>query len=528
MRPDFAPLAVTEPDCTAGMVTCGIEGIGAGVSDVVGGIGGFIGGAADAIGAGGAAVGDAVGGATGFVDFWGDPAGNSFDMLQAGAKGLSDTVLPAITSATMPDLTAEWFINSYRISFGIAIFVFVIVLIPQFVRTARGQQSGRDLGESLGLYAPMFLLGAAFGPAIGAVLVKFFGALSDSIISWGVNTSSATIVEKFSAMLDDSDKGAGLAGGAIIGIILMLLMILGLLIVVLILIVQLITLYFSGILFPLGLVWIVDPTKRTFGLKIGYLWLGILASHPLLFFMLAIAYQMVAGSIDVFGEVPTLERTITLVVSILALLIAGLSPVLLTKFAPVIPTGGAGAAPSGGGTIGSNSMQQADAKQSDSGSQSSSGNDSSSSSSPSSSTATSTNSTSSNSDSSDSTSTSSTSTSTSGGGEEASSSISTATKGNAAAGGEAAEAGASSAGAGAATAGAGAAGGAAAAEGGLAAAGAAESATGVGAVVGVPTMIAAGAIAAAEATKKMTDSVGEAAASPVDDLEQHYGKDSTS
>ena len=499
-----------EPDCP-NVLACGAGQIGEGFDNALDAVGGFFGGVGDA-------VGGAVDSAAGFVDFWGDPAGNSFDMLQAGAKGLSDTVLPAITSATLPDMTAEWFINSYRISFGIAIFVFIIVLIPQFVRTARGQQSGRDLGESLGLYAPMFIIGAAFGPAIGAVLVKFFGALSDSIISWGVNTSSATIVEKFSAMLDDGDKGAGLAGGAIIGIILMLLMILGLLIVVLILIVQLITLYFSGILFPLGLVWIVDPTKRAFGLKIGYLWLGILASHPLLFFMLAIAYQMVASSIDVFGEVPTLQRTITLVVSILALLIAGLSPVLLTKFAPVIPTGGSGAAPSAGGTIGSKSMQQADAKQSDSGSPSPSSNDSSSSSSPS---------TSSSSPSSNSAPTGGTSrSSANGGGEEASSSITTATKGGAAAGGE--TVGATTTGAGAATAGAGAAGGAAAAEGGLAAAGAAESATGVGAVVGVPTMIAAGAIAAADATKKMTDSVGEAAASPVDDLEQHYGKDSTS
>jgi len=504
-----------EPDCP-NVLACGAGQIGEGFDNALDAVGGFFGGVGDA-------VGGAVDSAAGFVDFWGDPAGNSFDMLQAGAKGLSDTVLPAITSATLPDMTAEWFINSYRISFGIAIFVFIIVLIPQFVRTARGQQSGRDLGESLGLYAPMFIIGAAFGPAIGAVLVKFFGALSDSIISWGVNTSSATIVEKFSAMLDDGDKGAGLAGGAIIGIILMLLMILGLLIVVLILIVQLITLYFSGILFPLGLVWIVDPTKRAFGLKIGYLWLGILASHPLLFFMLAIAYQMVASSIDVFGEVPTLQRTITLVVSILALLIAGLSPVLLTKFAPVIPTGGSGAAPSGGGTIGSKSLQQADAKQSDSGSPSSSGNDSSSSSSPSSSSP----STSSSSTSSNSVSTGGTSSSSTGGGEEeASSSITTATKGGAAAGGE--TVGATTTGAGAATAGASTAGGAAAAEGGLAAAGAAESATGVGAVVGVPTMIAAGAIAAADATKKMTDSVGEAAASPVDDLEQHYGKDSTS
>ncbi|MEB0202484.1 hypothetical protein QN345_01700 [Cryobacterium sp. 10I1] len=470
------------------------------MSDAVNGV-------SDAVNGVGNAVGGAVQTAKGFADFWSDPAGNSFQMLQDGAKGLSDDVLPAITHATLPDLTAEWFISSYRISFGLAVFVLASLLIPQFVRTARGQQSGRDLAESLGLYAPLFLVGAAFGPALGAVLVKFFGSLSDSLIAWGINTSSQTIVDKFSAMLGQGDKGAGLAGGAIVGIILMFFMICGLLVVVLILIVQLITLYFSGVLFPLGLVWIVDPTKRAFGLKISYLWFGILASHPLLFFMLAIAYQMVSSSIDVFGTTPTLERTVTLVVSILALLIAGLSPVLLMKFAPVLPMGGGGGAPSGGGTIGSSSMQQADSKLSNSGSSSTSdiggesrGGGSSSSSagvaSPSSAFG-----------------------SSGGGGEEeeASSSISAAMNGSTGAGGGG-------------SAGVAAGGTAAAAEGGLASAGAAESATGVGAVVGVPTMAMAGALAAgsaaASATKRTTDAVGAAAAEPVDDQDAHerYGR----
>ena len=462
----------------ANPVQCLSNDVGQGIADAVGAVGNVVGGAVDVT--------------TGLVNFWSDPAGNSFQMLQAGAKGLSDDILPAITHATLPDLTADWFINSYKISFGLAIFVLVALLIPQFVRTARGHQSGRDLAESLGLYAPLFLVGAAFGPALGAILVKFFGSLSDALIGWGINTSSQTIVDKFSTMLDAGDKGAGLAGGAIVGIILMIFMICGLLVVVLILIVQLITLYFSGILFPLGLVWIVDPTKRQFGMKIGYLWFGILASHPLLFFMLAIAYQMVSGSIDVFGESPTLERTVTLVVSILALLIAGLSPVLLTKFAPVLPMGGGGGMPGGGGgTIGSQSMQQADSKLQDSGS----GESPATSSSTSGSTG------------------SQSSSGVGGEAEEASSSISAVTKGSASAGGGET---------------AGAAAGATAAEGGLAAAGAAESATGVGAVVGIPTMIAAGATAAATATKKTTDVVGAAAAAPVEDHEEHYGKDSTS
>ncbi|WP_133163741.1 hypothetical protein [Cryobacterium zongtaii] len=479
-----------EPECTLGPIICGVDDLVNGVSDVVNGVGGAVGGAVET--------------ANGFANFWSDPAGNSFQMLQDGAKGLADDVLPAITHATLPDLTADWFISSYRISFGLAVFVLAALLIPQFVRTARGQQSGRDLAESLGLYAPLFLVGAAFGPAVGAVLVKFFGALSDSLISWGINSSAQTIVDKFSEMLSHDDNGAGLAGGAIIGIILMIFMIIGLLIVVLILIVQLITLYFSGVLFPLGFVWIVDPTKRAFGLKISYLWFGILASHPLLFFMLAIAYSMVSSTINVFDGDANLERTITLVVSILSLLIAGLSPVLLTKFAPVLPMGGSGGVPSRGGNIGSSSMQQADAKLSDSGSSSQSDSSRSASSSDSAPSSTGMSSSSGGSG-------APSSGGTGAGSEEASSSITAATKGSAAGGGTAA---------GGATA-------ATAAEG-AAAAGAAESSTGVGAAIGIPSMIVAGAMAAGDATKKVSDSVGAAAAEPVDDQDEHYGKDSTS
>ncbi|WP_123507613.1 hypothetical protein [Frondihabitans sp. PhB188] len=448
-------------------------------------------------------MGDAVNTAKGIADFWSDPAGNLFNMLQDGAKSLSDTVMPAITKATLPDLTATWFINAYKVSFALAIFVMVALIIPQVVRTARGQQSGRDLGESLGLYAPLFLIGAAFGPLLGSFLVKFFGALSDSLVSWGINSSSQTIVDKFSKMLDAKDNGDGLAGGAIVGALLMFFMIIGLLIVVLILIVQLITLYFSGILFPLGFVWIIDKSKRKFGSKIAYLWFGILASHPLLFFMLSIAYSMVASSIDVFSKTPTLERTVTLVVSILSLIIAGLSPVLLTKFAPVLPMGGGGGAPVGP-TIGSSSMQEADAKVSDSGSSGSGGGGGSSVGSSASSKP-------------------SPSSSTSDDGGSAADTASAGSKAASTTGGAETAATGANVGAGASAA----SGGAAAEEGGAMAAGAAETSTGAGAAIGIPTMIAAGAKAGFDTTKKVGDAVGEAAVEPVNDHEEHYGKDST-
>jgi type IV secretion system protein TrbL len=454
---------------------------------------------------------DAIGTAQSIGDFWSDPAGNTYKALRDAAKGLSDSVLPALTHATLPDLTADWFISAYRISFGLAIFVFVIVLIPQFIDTARGRQSGQELVETLTLYGPAFIIGAMFGPAVGAFLVKFFGALSDSLIKTMLSTTTNSIVDQFSTMIGDDD-GSGIVGGAVIGAILMFFMILALLLALLVLVVQLITLYFSGVLFPLGWVWIVDKKKRSFGSKIPMVWLGILAAHPLLFFLLGVTFSFVGSNIDVFSGQADLQKTVSLVVSMLALFIAGLSPLLLFKFAPILPMGGAAAA--GGPSIGANSPQEADKRYS--APQSDGGGSGQGSGTPSSTTAT------------------EEPASTGGGGggagkaaggggadEAAGSSIKEA----AAAGGKASTG--AEAGAGASAGGAAAGGGAAAAEGGAMAAGAAESSTGVGAAIGIPTMIAAGAKAGMDKANSAATGAADMAAAPVDDHQEQYGKDST-
>lgn len=448
---------------------------------------------------------DAIDTAQSIGDFWSDPAGNTYKALRDAAKGLSDSVLPALTHATLPDLTADWFINAYRISFGLAIFVFVVILIPQFIDTARGRQSGGELVETLTLYGPAFIIGAMFGPAVGAFLVKFFGALSDALIKTMLSSTTSDIVDQFSTMIGDDD-GSGIVGGAVIGAILMFFMILALLLALLVLVVQLITLYFSGVLFPLGWVWIVDRKKRSFGSKIPMVWLGILAAHPLLFFLLGVTFSFVGSNIDVFSGQADLQKTVSLVVSMLALFIAGLSPLLLFKFAPILPMGGAAA--TGGPSIGANSPQEADKRYS--APQSDGGGSGQGSGTPSSTPA------------------AEEPTSTSGGGgaatgsggadEAAGSSIKEA----ASAGGKASTGAGAGAGAGGA-----AASGAAGAEGGAMAAGAAESSTGVGAAIGIPTMIAAGAKAGMDKANSAATGAADMAAAPVDDHQEQYGKDST-
>ena len=452
---------------------------------------------------------DAINGARDVGNFLSDPAGDTYKALRDSAKNLSENVLPALTHATLPDLSAEWFINAYRISFGMAVFVFVILLIPQFVNTARGRQSGADLVETLTLYGPLFIVGAMFGPALGAFLVSFFGALSDSLIRTMLSTTAADIVDQMTKVIGNDD-GEGIVGGAVFGSILMFGMVIALGLAFVVLVVQLITLYFSGVLFPLGWVWIVDKKKRGFGSKIPYVWLGVLASHPLLFFLLGVTFSFVGSNITIFAGQPTLQKTVSLFVSMLCLLIAALSPLLLFKFAPILPMGGASS--EGGPQIGANSAQEADKQYSppaaDAGGNSGGDGDST----PS-----------------DSTPSSSGNSSSSAGGGNGSQSgtaggqeetAATSIK-DAAAAGSKTGAGASGGGA---AAGAEAAG---SAEGGAMAAGAAESSTGVGAVVGIPTMLAAGAKVAADKGNDIATASADMASAPVEDHEEQYGKDST-
>ena len=436
-----------------------------------GGIGSIIGG-----------LGDVVDGFTGAVSYWSDPWGNTFKALQDAAKGLSKDVLPALTDATLPDLSTDWFLRAYAISFAAAIFVAVALLIPQVLRTARGAQAGRDLVESVALYFGLFLVGAMFGPALGMVLVNFFHALSEDIVEWGLQGTVTGVIGDFQTMIAEADP-VGITGGLPIAVLLMLCMVIGLLLVFAMLVVQLVTLYFTGVLLPLGLVWIIDPGKRNFGTKIVSVWIGILAAHPLLFFLLGFSFVMMANSAATFGNNLNLQSLVQLSVAVIALFIAACSPLLLMKLAPVIPTGfggtrGPALAP---GSIGPRNMSEATARFDRTGSAPSTGSRSATSIAP--------------------TATARSAAPEAGGVTMAGASVARA--GAVGAGGAAASAGATE--------------GAAAAGSGLAAAGAAETSTGAGAAIGIPTLVLAAGATVASKGVQLTEAAGQQATAALDD-----------
>jgi hypothetical protein len=433
------------------------------ICDVVGGVGNVV---------------DGIGGAIGFAQ---DPFGAIFRTLRDAASGLARDVLPAITDATLPDLSLGWFVQAYAISFAAALLVGIVLVIVQLVKVARGTLAGRDLVDTLGIYFPMFLIGAMFGPLFGIILVNFFHAVSNDVIAWGVEGSTEELTSRFTAMIETTDPAA-LTGGVVIACLLMLSMVLGLLLVLGMLIVQLVTLYFTGILVPLGLVWIIDRDRRQFGMKLLQLWVGILAAHPLLFFLLGVTFNLVAGSVTGFGENPPLQSLVTLCVAVLSLFVAALSPMLLLRFAPIVPTGiGGSSGPTlgRGDSYGSKNLADADRRYAAMPS-SRSGEGSP----PPSAGAVA--------------------------GEPATVGASSL---SAAAATRAGTAGVSGAAAGGAAAGAGAAEGVAAAG---AAAGAAETATGAGAAIGVPTLIAAGAVAVTSKAVDIGNQAVDQAVAPMD------------
>lgn len=451
-----------------------VEGSGNPIGDAIGGIG------------------DAIGGAVQTANFFSDPFGNMYKAFRDSAVSLSRDVLPVVTQATMPDLTMDWFINAYKVSFALAILVLAFTLLPQFVRVARGTQSGRELGESLAFYGPLFIIGAMFGPLLGSTLVKVVHALSTDLTRWAFFDTNDNLVASFTKMLDQGDA-AGIAGGAPVAAFLMFCAWISLLMAIAVMLVLLVVLYFAGVLFPLGYVWIVDPQRRKTGWRLVGLFIGVMLAHPLLFFMLGVTFHWIGAGVETFGDHLNVQRLALLISGVLAMLIATLSPMLLMKFAPVIPAtfGGSNGPSMQPGQWGSNDMRDATQKYAPESRQGGKSTDSASAPSPAEDTP---------------------SVRGSGGlGDFAGAGAKAGTSAGSASG---SASGAGAAGAGAAGgAGAGAAG---ASAGGLAAAGAAESATGVGAAIGVPTLIAAGAMAAGQAAVDKAQEAGAMAADAAD------------
>jgi len=277
------------------------------------------------------------------IDFAKDPLGYIAQKMQAAAAGLASTVLPQLERLTHPDMSAGWFLDAYRVSFALAIFIFVAFLGWNFVQLARRRVSGDDVVETLGFYTPLFFGAVILGPALGSLLLELTGALTDTLIRWGIGGSVAGTTTALQASIAAGDP-AKITGGAIVAIVFFFALIVALVLCFVVLLVMLVTLYLTGAIIPLSLVWLVHPRQRAKGLKVVMVWVGICFSHVLLFLLLGVAFRMVGGLSTNFDQ-PGLKILANLAVAVIALLAATLSPLGLLAFAPVGPTSAAGSGP---------------------------------------------------------------------------------------------------------------------------------------------------------------------------------------
>ncbi|MFD1506696.1 hypothetical protein FE374_15085 [Georgenia yuyongxinii] len=266
-----------------------------------------------------------------------DPLGFLFTNVKEAAHGLTTELLPWLMNATQPDLSAQWFLDAYRISFAAAVFLWVALLLWNLVRAARRVITGAELAESFTTYSLLFLAGAMYGPAAGWVVVRFFGALSESLMSWASGGPAPTAVDSLADTIAATEPD-GVTGGVVVALIVMSLLLLGLILVALVLVVTTVTLYFTGALVPLALAWLVDPAHRRTGTRMITTWVAILAAKPLVFFLLGIALRMTAAQTRWLSTDPRVEQLATLTAAAMAMILAALAPFALLRVTPRLPT----------------------------------------------------------------------------------------------------------------------------------------------------------------------------------------------
>ena len=118
------------------------------------------------------------------VDFASDPFGYLGDKLAEACRGLVDTVIPVMIRAAQPDLSADFFVNAYKISWGLSFFLLVFVLFSNFLALGRGKASTADVAETLTIYLPAWALGVVAGPALGQLLIELVWGLVADLWKW--------------------------------------------------------------------------------------------------------------------------------------------------------------------------------------------------------------------------------------------------------------------------------------------------------------------------------------------------------
>jgi type IV secretion system protein TrbL len=282
------------------------------------------------------------------VDFAADPLGWLTEKMAAGASGLMGWVSGVAGEATAPDLTVGWWLDAYRKGMAVGVLLFGMVLMWQLLQKARGRIDAQELMEIFTVWAPAYFLGLIFGPPVAQFFIVGAGYLSDGLIGSMTGFSAGDAADQVGAAIDDAGAGT-ILGGAVVALFVLVLVILACILIFVSLAAQAVTIYLAGAVFGVAFAWIVSARHRGGSMKVPLLFLGIVFSRPLLFFLLGAGLALTREAVSMSGDTAAANLAI-LVMAVVVLCMAAFAPMLLLKFAPVTPTGMAAGGPTVGGT----------------------------------------------------------------------------------------------------------------------------------------------------------------------------------
>ncbi|MFD4406643.1 hypothetical protein ACFWPH_28170 [Nocardia sp. NPDC058499] len=254
-----------------------------------------------------------------------------------GAVQLSTEVLTGLSGVGGFDPAAPWFLRWYAMSTGLGIVVMALMTILALWRaSAKGETVKSIAGDLLG-YAPAGVVMMLFAPLLAQMLVELSNALSESI----TRASGPDMGEMVNNLTTFTGEltAPGLPGGAIVGLFLFLLLIAGALGVFFGLLMHANALPILAVAAGIGFGMWVHPKWRPKALRPVLVFIGIVFSKPLLFFLLAVQTGVInaelTGEAATEGDTGTLGKLCMIVVSFL---VVGLAPWSLVKYAPLLPT----------------------------------------------------------------------------------------------------------------------------------------------------------------------------------------------
>src|SRR5664279_3345404 len=237
----------------------------------------------------------AVGAVSAAVDFVTNPLGYLAAAFSAAAAGLMTFVANVANHGTAPDLTASWWISAYTKGFAIGVVLLGFVLLYETVQVARRKTSGDELVETIAIWVPAWFAGVLFGPPLAQFLITGASYLTDGIVSSMTGYGAG---DAFTAVAQATKDGAQVqqAGELVMALLSAIAVLVSALLVFISLCVQAVIIYLASAVFAIAWVWIVTARHRETAWRIPRLFIGIVFSKALLFFLLGVAMAIATPS----------------------------------------------------------------------------------------------------------------------------------------------------------------------------------------------------------------------------------------